>query len=112
MKFIINESQVDKMRQVTFKYLDDLSKNWSVNHFTHMEIRVYDGDRYVFDYSTNERFFENEIHNVLKINSDLFNTVTGIFPLISEYDIMDWFNQKYNRDADMVDVDYEDYEDY
>ena len=48
----------------------------------------------------------------MKINSDLFNTVTGIFPLISEYDIMDWFNQKYNRDADMADVDYEDYEDY
>ena len=62
------------------------------------------------DYNTNERFFGNEIHNVLKINSTLMDTISGMFTIIDEYDIMDWFNQKYNRNADMVDVDYEDYE--
>jgi hypothetical protein len=34
--------------------------------------------------------------------------ISGMFPIIDEYDIMEWFNKEYNRDADMVDVDYED----
>lgn len=95
---------------MAFKYLDKLSESWTVDHFKFLEIRVNDGNKFVFDYSTNEKFFGTEIHNVLKVSSELMSMINTIFPIIDEYDIMDWFNQKYNRDADMVDVDYEDYD--
>ena len=111
MDYVITESQREKVREMAFKYLDNISKNWNVDHFTHMEIRITEGEKYVMDYSTNERFFGNEIHNVLKINQNLMDTISGLFTIIDEYDVMDWFNQKYNRDADMAYVDYEDYED-
>jgi len=110
MRYIITENQIEKVREMAFKYLDNISKNWKVEHYRHMEIRITEGEKYVMDYNTNERFFGNEIHNVLKINSTLIDTISGMFTIIDEYDIMDWFNQKYNRNADMVDVDYEDYE--
>jgi hypothetical protein len=108
MKYVINESQADKMRQVVFKYLDNLSKYWTIDYFNFDEIRITDGDEFVMDYSTNEKFSENEKHNILEVNSNLVEMISGMFPIIDEYDIMEWFNKEYNRDADMVDVDYED----
>jgi len=108
MKYVINESQADKMRQVVFKYLDKLCKYWTVDYFSFDEIMVTDDNKFVFDYSTNVTFFENEKHNILKVNSTLVEMISGMFPIIDEYDIMEWFNKEYNRDADMVDVDYED----
>lgn len=109
MNYFISESQHDKLKKLAFNYLDGISKNWTVDYFTFDEIGAMDGQNFVFDYSTNEKFSENEKHNILKISSYLMENITAIFPIIDEYDIMEWFNKEYNRDADMVDVDYDDY---
>jgi hypothetical protein len=108
MKYLISESQYDKLKTIAFQYLDKISKHWTVDYFNFDEIRITNGDEFVFDYTTNETFSENEKHNILHVNSNLVEIISGLFPIIDEYDIMEWFNKEYNRDADMVNVDYED----
>jgi len=106
MRIVISEIQYEKIKEISFKYLDQLSENWDVEYFIFDEIRIADSkNRRIISYNTNVSVFD-EKKNVITIAKELVNSIDSFFPLINEYDISEWFSKKYDRIVDVVDVDY------
>jgi hypothetical protein len=70
-----------------------------------------DGETTPLSYETNLHVWTNsdKTYNRLQVSSNLLSTMEGFFPLIDEYVIRDWFNEKYNRTATEVMVYDEEY---
>ncbi len=104
MKYIITESQIDKMKEYMNNILDKESEYWDVEYFKFQEMRVMDesGD-VIFSYTTNYESF-GELINILHISPYLLRRVVGFLPLMDEYYIKEWFSKKYKRRVDEVSV--------
>ena len=113
----LNESEEPKHETVTkfermlrpaLKMLDKMSENWDITYYNAEEMSASDG-KMVFYYRTNLIDDDYSMHkyNHLSISESFLDTIMGFFPLIDEYVILEWFNEKYNRDASDVDVIYD-----
>jgi hypothetical protein len=116
----LNESDEPKHKTVTkfermlkpaLEMLNKMSEGWDVHNYTFDEMSLTDGETTPLSYETNLHVWTNsdKIYNRLQVSSNLLSTMEGFFPLIDEYVIMDWFNEKYNRTATEVEVYDEEY---
>lgn len=116
----LNESDKPKHKTVTkfermlkpaLEMLNKMSEGWNVHNYTFDEMSLTDGETTPLSYETNLHEWTNsdKTYNRLQVSSNLLNTMEGFFPLIDEYVIMDWFNEKYNRTATEVEVYDEEY---
>ena len=111
----LNESDKPKHKTVTkfermlkpaLEMLNKMSEGWGVRNYTFDEMSLTDGETTLLSYETNLHEWTNsdKTYNRLRVSSNLVNMMTGFFPLIDEYVITDWFNEKYNRTATEVEV--------
>jgi hypothetical protein len=111
----LNESDEPKHKTVTkfermlkpaLEMLNKMSEGWDVHNYTFDEMSLTDGETTPLSYETNLHEWTNsdKTYNRLHVSSNLLSTMEGFFPLIDEYVIMDWFNEKYNRTATEVGV--------
>ena len=111
----LNESDEPKHKTVTkfermlkpaLEMLNKMSEGWDVHNYTFDEMSFTDGETTPLSYETNLHVWINggRTYNKLQVSSNLVTTMEGFFPLIDEYVIMDWFNEKYNRTATEVGV--------
>lgn len=111
----LNESDKPKHKTVTkfermlkpaLEMLNKMSEGWNVHHYNFDEMTLTDGETTLLSYETNLHEWTNsdKTYNRLRVSSNLVNMMTGFFPLIDEYVITDWFNEKYNRTATEVEV--------
>ena len=111
----LNESDEPKHKTVTkfermlkpaLEMLNKMSEGWDVHNYTFDEMSFTDGETTPLSYETNLHVWINggKTYNKLQVSSNLVTTMEGFFPLIDEYVIMDWFNEKYNRTATEVGV--------
>ena len=111
----LNESDEPKHKTVTkfermlkpaLEMLNKMSEGWDVHNYTFDEMSFTDGETTPLSYETNLHVWINggRTYNKLQVSSNLLTTMEGFFPLIDEYVIMDWFNEKYNRTATEVGV--------
>lgn len=116
----LNESDKPKHKTVTkfermlkpaLEMLNKMSEGWNVHNYTFDEMSLTDGETTPLSYETNLHEWTNsdKTYNRLQVSSNLLSTMEGFFPLIDEYVIMDWFNEKYNRTATEVEVYDEEY---
>jgi hypothetical protein len=116
----LNESDEPKHKTVTkfermlkpaLEMLNKMSEGWDVHNYTFDEMSLKDGETTPLSYETNLHEWTNsdKTYNRLQVSSNLVHTMEGFFPLIDEYVIMDWFNEKYNRTATEVEVQDEEY---
>jgi hypothetical protein len=116
----LNESDKPKHKTVTkfermlkpaLEMLNKMSEGWDVHNYTFDEMSLTDGETTPLSYETNLHVWTNsdKTYNRLQVSSNLLSTMEGFFPLIDEYVIMDWFNEKYNRTATEVEVYDEEY---
>ena len=116
----LNESDEPKHKTVTkfermlkpaLEMLNKMSEGWDVHNYTFDEMSLTDGETTPLSYETNLHEWTNsdKTYNRLQVSSNLLSTMEGFFPLIDEYVIMDWFNEKYNRTATEVEVYDEEY---
>jgi hypothetical protein len=116
----LNESDKPKHKTVTkfermlkpaLEMLNKMSEGWDVHNYTFDEMSLTDGETTPLSYETNLHEWTNsdKTYNRLQVSSNLLSTMEGFFPLIDEYVIMDWFNEKYNRTATEVEVYDEEY---
>ena len=116
----INESDEPKHKTVTkfermlkpaLEMLNKMSEGWGVRNYTFDEMSLTDGETTPLSYETNLHEWTNsdKTYNRLQVSSNLLSTMEGFFPLIDEYVIRDWFNEKYNRTATEVMVYDEEY---
>jgi hypothetical protein len=116
----LNESDKPKHKTVTkfermlkpaLEMLNKMSEGWGVRNYTFDEMSLTDGETTLLSYETNLHEWTNsdKTYNRLQVSSNLLSTMEGFFPLIDEYVIMDWFNEKYNRTATEVEVYDEEY---
>jgi hypothetical protein len=116
----LNESDEPKHKTVTkfermlkpaLEMLNKMSEGWDVHNYTFDEMSLTDGETTPLSYETNLHVWTNsdKTYNRLQVSSNLLSTMEGFFPLIDEYVIMDWFNEKYNRTATEVEVQDEEY---
>ena len=119
----LNESDEPKHKTVTkfermlkpaLEMLNKMSEGWNVHHYNFDEMSLTDGET-TLSYQTNLHEWTDEwtnsdkTYNKLFISPNLVHTMRSFFPLIDEYVIMDWFNEKYNRTATEVEVYDEEY---
>lgn len=115
----LNESDKPKHKTVTkfermlkpaLEMLNKMSEGWNVHHYNFDEMSLTDGET-TLSYQTNLHEWTNsdKTYNKLFISPNLVHTMRSFFPLIDEYVIMDWFNEKYNRTATEVEVYDEEY---
>ena len=102
----INESH-SKVVKVLDRVLDSMSEGWSVQHFNFDEMIISDSTGWtVMQYDT-----YNGKDGKLFIDPLLLKTIAGYASVgdvePDEYDVRDWFNKKYNRDAREIEI-YED----
>jgi hypothetical protein len=116
----LNESDEPKHKTVTkfermlkpaLEMLNKMSEGWRVHNYTFDEMSLTDGETTPLSYETNLHEWTNsdKTYNRLTVSSNLVHTIESFFPLIDEYVIMDWFNEKYNRTATEVEVQDEEY---
>jgi hypothetical protein len=116
----LNESDEPKHKTVTrfermlkpaLEMLNKMSEGWDVHNYTFDEMSLTDGETTPLSYETNLHEWTNsdKTYNRLTVSSNLVHTIESFFPLIDEYVIMDWFNEKYNRTATEVEVQDEEY---
>jgi len=116
----LNESEEPKHETVTkfermlrpaLEMLNKMSEGWRVHNYVGDEMSLTDGETTPLSYGTNLREWNNsdKRYNRLQVSSNLLSTIEGFFPLIDEYVIMDWFNEKYNKTATKVEVYDENY---
>ena len=116
----LNESDEPKHKTVTkfermlkpaLEMLNKMSEGWDVHNYTFDEMSFTDGETTPLSYETNLHVWTNsdKTYNRLQVSSNLLSTMEGFFPLIDEYVIRDWFNEKYNRTATEVMVYDEEY---
>jgi len=116
----LNESDEPKHKTVTkfermlkpaLEMLNKMSEGWRVHNYTFDEMSLTDGETTPLSYETNLHEWTNsdKTYNRLQVSSNLVHMMEGFFPLIDEYVIMDWFNEKYNRTATEVEVYDEEY---
>jgi hypothetical protein len=116
----LNESDEPKHKTVTkfermlkpaLEMLNKMSEGWDVHNYTFDEMSLTDGETTPLSYKTNLHVWINggRTYNKLQVSSNLLSTMEGFFPLIDEYVIRDWFNEKYNRTATEVEVYDEEY---
>ena len=116
----LNESDEPKHKTVTkfermlkpaLEMLNKMSEGWDVHNYTFDEMSLTDGETTPLSYETNLHEWTNsdKTYNRLTVSSNLVHTIEIFFPLIDEYVIMDWFNEKYNRTATEVEVQDEEY---
>ena len=116
----LNESDKPKHKTVTkfermlkpaLEMLNKMSEGWDVHNYTFDEMSFTDGETTPLSYETNLHVWTNsdKTYNRLQVSSNLLSTMEGFFPLIDEYVIRDWFNEKYNRTATEVMVYDEEY---
>jgi hypothetical protein len=124
----LNESDEPKHKTVTkfermlkpaLKMLNKMSEGWDVHNYTFDEMSLTDGETTPLSYETNLHepghsllsiwTNSDKTYNRLQVSSNLLSMMEGFFPLIDEYVIMDWFNEKYNRTATQVAVYDEEY---
>jgi hypothetical protein len=116
----LNESDEPKHKTVTkfermlkpaLEMLNKMSEGWDVHNYTFDEMSLTDGETTPLSYETNLHEWTNsdKTYNRLQVSSNLVHTMEGFFPLIDEYVIMDWFNEKYNKTATEVEVYDEEY---
>ena len=115
----LNESDKPKHKTVTkfermlkpaLEMLNKMSEGWNVHHYNFDEMSLTDGET-TLSYQTNLHEWTNsdKTYNKLFISPNLVHSMRSFFPLIDEYVIMDWFNEKYNRTATEVEVYDEEY---
>ena len=101
----LNESDKPKHKTVTkfermlkpaLEMLNKMSEGWDVHNYTFDEMSLTDGKTTPLSYETNLHEWTNsdKTYNRLQVSSNLLSTIEGFFPLIDEYVIMDWFNEK------------------
>jgi hypothetical protein len=100
------------MLKPALEMLNKMSEGWDVHNYTFDEMSLTDGETTPLSYETNLHHVwtnSDKTYNRLQVASNLLSTMEGFFPLIDEYVIMDWFNEKYNRTATEVEVYDEEY---
>lgn len=106
----MNEStRADNVKKVLYKVLDSMSEDWNVREFNFDEMTISDSEGWtVLLYDT-----ERGDNGRLFIDPLLLKTVIGYGTIgdlePDEYDIRDWFNQKYNRNAREIEIYEEEY---
>jgi hypothetical protein len=106
----MNEStRADNVKKVLYKVLDSMSEDWNVKEFNFDEMTISDSEGWtVLQYDT-----ERGDNGKLFIDPLLLKTVIGYGTIgdlePDEYDIRDWFNQKYNRNAREIEIYEEEY---
>ena len=107
MKYVLNESQFDKLITT---YLD--SQNWWTWDIGDGEFNVADGRygkdlfRFRIQYSSTETDHE---FNVIYISDDLVTKISGLFGVngkIAIGSIINWFNQKYDKNLTIDDFEW------
>jgi hypothetical protein len=107
MKYVLNESQFDKLITT---YLD--SQNWWTWGIGDGEFNVADGKygkdlfRFRIQYSSTEPDHE---FNVIYISDDLVTKISGLFGVngkIAINSIINWFNQKYEKNLTIDDFEW------
>jgi len=107
MKFIITESQINKL---VFLYLD--SQDWHTWDIGDGEFNVADGQygedvmKFRIQYSTTKPDHE---FNVIYISDDLVTKMSELFSISSKKSIraiIDWFNQKYDKNLTTDDFEW------
>ena len=107
MKYVLNESQFDKLITT---YLD--SQNWWTWDIGDGEFNVADGKygkdlfRFRIQYSSTEPDHE---FNVIYISDDLVTKISGLFGIngkIAIASIINWFNQKYDKNLTIDDFEW------
>jgi len=107
MKYIITESQINKL---VFLYLD--SQDWHTWDIGDGEFNVADGqygkDVMKFRIQQSSRVSDHEF-NVIYISDDLVTKISELFSISSKKSIgaiIDWFNQKYDKNLTMDDFEW------
>lgn len=104
MKYLITESQVSLMKELMSNMLERDSISWKVIHYQYQEMVVRDGnDRLIFAYETNIPDFD-KYSDVLTVSYRLIEVIESFFPLMDEYYIGEWFEKKYKRKVDRVEI--------
>jgi hypothetical protein len=107
MKYVLNESQFDKLITT---YLD--SQNWWTWDIGDGEFNVADGKygkdlfRFRIQFSSTETDHE---FNVIYISDDLVTKISGLFGVngkIAINSIINWFNQKYEKNLTIDDFEW------
>ena len=107
MKYIITESQINKL---VFLYLD--SQDWHIWDIGDGEFNVADGQygkdvmKFRIQHSSMEPDHE---FNVIYISDDLVTKISELFSISSKKSIgaiIDWFNQKYDKNLTMDDFEW------
>jgi hypothetical protein len=104
-------TRFERMLKPALEMLNKMSEGWDVHNYTFDEMSLTDGETTPLSYETNLHEWTNsdKTYNRLTVSSNLVHTIESFFPLIDEYVIMDWFNEKYNRTATEVEVQDEEY---
>lgn len=107
MKYILNESQINKLITT---YLD--SQNWWTWDIGDGEFNVADGrygkDLFRFRIQYSSTVPDHEF-NVIYISDDLVTKISELFSILSEDSIraiIDWFNKKYEKNLTMDDFEW------
>jgi hypothetical protein len=107
MKYVLNESQFDKLITT---YLD--SQNWWTWDIGDGEFNVADGKygkdlfRFRIQFSSTETDHE---FNVIYISDDLVTKISGLFGVngkVAINSIINWFNQKYEKNLTIDDFEW------
>lgn len=108
--YSINEStKADKVKKVMYKVLDSMSEDWTIKIFSYDEMIIFDSEGWqILNYDTIEGLDGKLFIDPLLLRTVVgYATVDGLEP--DEYDIREWFNQKYGKHAKSVEIYDKDY---
>ena len=103
--FSINEStKSDKVKKVMYKVLESMSESWSIQDFNYDEMIISDSEgwsilQYETDHGHDGKLFIDPLFLRTVVG---YATVDDLEP--DEYDIKEWFNQKYDKKAKSVEI--------